>query len=115
MEGISELLEQSQSQARQLIYYPGIDQEIENMIGKCSLCQKYQKKNVEESLLPHDIPNLPFQKVGCDIFEWGEKSFLIIIDYFSKWIEFKTLKNKSASEIIEKWVDFFQVLVFQKY
>lgn len=97
----------TKSRARQLIYWPGIDQEIENMIGKCSLCQKYQKKNVKESLLPHDIPNIPFQKVGCDIFEWGGKSFLIIIDYYSKWIEFKVLKNKSASEVIDKWVEIF--------
>ncbi|CAM6032167.1 unnamed protein product, partial [Sphagnum compactum] len=38
---------------------------------------------------------------------YGGKDYLITIDYYSKWIDVKKLKTKSAKEVVEKWMDIF--------
>lgn len=95
-------IEKTKNRARSLIYWPGIDQDIENIIGRCQVCQKYRSSNVKEPYLPHEVPNLPFDKIGMDILEIGKELYLVVNDYFSKYIEIIPIKNKKTSEIITK-------------
>lgn len=48
----------------------------------------------------HEVPVLPFQKVGADILELNNKNYLVLVDYFSKYIELRNIDNKTAHEII---------------
>lgn len=50
----------------------------------------------------HDIPDSPFDKVGVDIAHYGGKEYLVMVDYFSKWVEVSKLKWKTAQEMIKK-------------
>ncbi|GFR59564.1 Pol polyprotein [Elysia marginata] len=43
----------------------------------------------------------PFQKVGMDLFEWKGQQYLLIVDYFSGWIELALLKRTSLHSTIE--------------
>jgi hypothetical protein len=52
-------------------------------------------------MLPHDIPNLPWVKIGSDIFQHGSKYFLILVDYFSNFIEVCPIKNIGSKAVIE--------------
>lgn len=61
--------------------------EIENMILKCTTCERYRSLNSKEPLITHDIPDIPFNKIACDICEYAGKDYLIIQDYYSKWLE----------------------------
>ncbi|KAB0802568.1 hypothetical protein PPYR_04754, partial [Photinus pyralis] len=47
------------------------------------------------------IPNIPFYKIACDIMDYAGNSYLIVQDYFSKWLEIILLKNKTSPEIIK--------------
>lgn len=53
-------------------------------------------------MLPREPPNRPFERVGADIMEFGNKYYLIVVDYYSKWIEISLVNNKAAMEVIEK-------------
>lgn len=64
--------------------YPGIDTDIENYIIQCRVCEKCHASNSKEPLIPHEVPDLLFEKVGCDICQVGKDDFLILTDYFSK-------------------------------
>lgn len=99
----------SLARARQVMYWPNITREIKEKLQNCSTCQKFQAKKSKEPLMPHDIPNIPFHKVGSDIFEWEGQSYLLIMDYYSKWIDYRKLKNKSATEVIDKWMELFSL------
>lgn len=88
--------------ARQILYWPGIDTDIENFISKCRTCEKYLPSNCKEPLIPHTPPDVPFEKVGCDILQVGAIDYLVLTDYFSKWIEILPLENKQSHEIILK-------------
>ncbi|XP_043473419.1 uncharacterized protein K02A2.6-like [Leptopilina heterotoma] len=93
-------IEKTKSRARQLLYWPGLMSEIENMISKCTICERYRSLNSKEPLIVHDIPDIPFNKIACDICEFAGKNYLVIQDYYSKWLEMLEIKNKTASEVI---------------
>ncbi|GFW43672.1 uncharacterized protein K02A2.6 [Trichonephila clavipes] len=62
----------------------------------------FKKANSKESLKPHTVPYRPFEKIGVDIMDLGNTSYLVVIDYYSKWIEIAELVNKSTDELIIK-------------
>lgn len=90
------------SRARELMYWPGISRDIENLINKCSICEKFQKSQTKEPLENHELPSRPFQRIGIDIMYLNNTDYLVIIDYYSKWIEISKIDNKSSGEIICK-------------
>lgn len=44
-----------------------------------------------EPLITSTLPELPWQKVGTDLFEWRKNAYLLVIDYFSRYIEIARL------------------------
>ena len=82
-------------------------QAIENLVSSCHECNTYSRSNKKEPLISHEIPLNAFEKVGCDILQIGDKNYLILVDYFSKWICCKYLTSKTSSSIISKWIEIF--------
>lgn len=80
--------------AKSKLYWPNMCNDIENYIGKCKLCEMYRPKNCKEPMIPHEIPERPFQKLACDLFEFRGQSYLVVFDYFSRWLEVKIMKRK---------------------
>lgn len=93
----------SKLRANSLIYWPGIGNEIENLVANCRTCEKFQRSNRKQNMICHEIPERPFQKIGVDICEYASKSYLIMMDYFSKWLEIVPINYKHSSEIINKF------------
>lgn len=93
--------------AKQALYWAGMDDDIERMIASCHVCQMNAPKCQKESLIPHSIPLNPFEKIACVIFTFKCKNFLVIVDYYSKWIELKQLKGKKASDVNLELVEVF--------
>lgn len=93
--------------ARLLFYWPNLSDDIINYIKKCRVCEKYRPANYREPLLPHTVPKLRFNKIGADILEFGCKSYLVVIDHFSHWIECILLKDKTAESVINAFQEIF--------
>lgn len=90
----------TKKRAKSLFYWPYMSSDIDKLITSCKICAKFQNSNWKEPLIPHEVPNFPFEKIGSDICEIGDKMFLIIVDYFSKWIEIIKISKKTAGELI---------------
>ena len=71
------------------------------MILNCQKCLKYRNNNKKEKIIQHDIPKLPWSKVGSDICEFQGKYYASVINYFSKFIENSVIPNKTAFSIIK--------------
>lgn len=95
-------IEKTKNRARQLVFWPNMNQEIENMITKCRTCQKYRSANIKEPLLNHVIPNAPYERLAMDVMEVHRRNFLIVGDYFSKYLDIIPLTTKTAKAISEK-------------
>ena len=88
--------------AQDSLFWPGMVDQIKQKISNCHQCLTYSNSQNREPLKPHEIPNLPWNKVGCDIFEIKGKKYLLLIDYFSKYIEIADLLNNLTSNFIIK-------------
>lgn len=90
----------TKQRAREIIYWPLMNQDIENMIRQCSVCNKYRNANCAEPLMSHDIPSRPWAKVGVDLFEFKGREYLLCVDYFSKYPEIALLQNMSSEATV---------------
>lgn len=53
-------------------------------------------------MISHSVPDLPYQKIAMDICEYGAKEFLVVSDYYSKFLDVLPLTNKTAGQCITK-------------
>ncbi|XP_013407625.2 uncharacterized protein K02A2.6-like [Lingula anatina] len=74
--------------------------EIENMVRDCIKCSEYQNRLPAEPLKPTVPPDLPYTEVGCDIFDFGAKKYLLLIDYYSKYIDVVELNAATTTATI---------------
>ena len=74
-------IEKCKSMARQCIYWPGINRNIEHVVSSCSICQALRHRQPSEPLMPHPVPQRPWQKLGVDIFSFLRRDYLLVIDY----------------------------------
>lgn len=86
--------------AKNFYHWPNIAKDIENCISNCYLCAKYQRKNNKEILLNHNLPKRSFEKIGIDIADFGGMYYLIICDYYSRWLEVLKIQDKTANTIV---------------
>ena len=87
--------------ARETVFWPGISDDIRNTVKACDSCQKHKPAQHKEPLIPHDVPNLPWVKLGIDIFEHRSHHYLLVADYFSKFPVVKKLSNQTAGHVID--------------
>ena len=73
-----------QENAKEHMYWPGINADIEDYTKRCQECIK-RSQAAKEPLQPHDIPEGPWRKLGMDYFNFNGNSYVLICDYFSKF------------------------------
>ena len=86
--------------AREAIFWPGITADIKALISRCSVCNAFRSENQKETLLPHEAPTRPCQKVGMDIFHFKDQDYLITTDYLSNYFEIDRLPTKRICDIV---------------
>jgi len=93
-------IEKTRLQARDAVYWKGINNDIENMINKCSICQENLPAQPKETLIAHDIPNRAWEVVGTDLFHFNDHEYLIIADYYSKFPIIRKMTGQSTSNMV---------------
>ena len=69
-----------------------------------------RKKNTPYMALGHEIPSVPWSKVATDIFIFKSKSYLLVVDYTSRFPIVRELKSMSAQHVTEHFR-----LIFSEY
>ena len=87
------------ARASQSVWWPGMSKEIENLVRNCTTCCKTQVQ-FTEPLIMTNFPKLPWQRVGTDLFKYKGTQYVLVIDYFSHYIEIAKLSNTSSDAII---------------
>ena len=74
--------------ARSYVWWPGIDQEIEEIVKACSSCQRTRHNPASAPLHPWEFPKQPWERLHADYAGPYEGTmFLIVMDAYSKWLE----------------------------
>ena len=50
-------IEKSKRGARDVLYWPGINFQISDMISRCTICLQHQRQNTKEPMIPSRIPS----------------------------------------------------------
>eukprot|EP00794_Sanderia_malayensis_P014552 gene14552-16054_t len=95
-------MERCKSRARQSLYWPGMNAEIEELVARCSYCLTYRNKQQSEHLIAHEIPNSPWIKVASDVFHLFGRHYVIVTDYYSGYIEIERISDTTSPSVISK-------------
>ena len=82
------------------LFWPGMSTAVVQKIENCSVCIEHKPSQQRETLQPHEIPPLPWAKVGTDILHKNGHNYLIIVDYYSKWLELAKVNSVTSSAVI---------------
>ena len=85
--------------ARSSVLWLGLSSELEAVVKNCQKCIENTNDHAEP-LLPTEFPKRPWQKVASDLFELNGQMYLLVIDYFSRYIEIAKLFNTSSQSVI---------------
>ena len=96
----------TQRRAKMSLWWPDINVHIKNLIARCSVCIQHQV-NRAEPMIATPLPLFSWQKVGADLYHFGGKTFLIIVDYFSRFIERAFLSSTNAACVIKNMSSIF--------
>ena len=86
--------------AREIMYWPSMNADIEDAIKNCSSCADVQRQQLKQPLRSSPLPDFPFQRVSTDIFEFHNTSYLIMVDAYSRFILVDKLSNLQSSTVI---------------
>ena len=96
-----------QENAKQHMYWTGIDADIEDYTKRCQECIK-RSQVPKEPLQPHDIPEGPWRRLGIDYFNFDGNSYVLICDYFSKF-PFLYRAKTSFWSLRDRLIDLFSI------
>ena len=77
-----------------------ISKQINDLIERCSICVRKSSPR-RELLISSKLPDYPWQKIGTDLFYMKSSIHILIIDYFSRFIEVIKLNSTTSGVIIE--------------
>ena len=88
--------------ARETVYWPNMNADIEDYIGRCPTCNSIQRSQAKEPMIAHAIPELPWKHVACDLFECDGADYVVLVDYYSDFFEVDRLSDKRSNEVVRK-------------
>ena len=81
-QGIAKCRERAKSSG----WWPGLSREIQDLVQQCRTSALH-RDNKPEPLIATPLPDRPWQIVATDLFQTNGMDYLIVIDYYSRYVE----------------------------
>ena len=94
-------IEKCMLKARDSVFWPGISNDIRETVEKCGICQASSKAAKPIGNVS-DVPPHAWHTLGTDLFYWNKIDYLVIGDYFSKYLIVRRLPNSSTHVVIKE-------------
>ena len=89
----------SSLRATSSVWWPGVKQQLEDLIRNCPEYSKAAQAP-RQPLISTPLPQHLWEKVASDLFEMGGKTYLLVVDYFSRYVEVQTLSSTTSASVI---------------
>ena len=99
LHGAHQGVDRMQAQAKESVYWPGIDADIADYVSLDTICTKHKAPLPPQPMLPRDIPDGPWQDITADDMTQKSHEYLIICDAFSKYSFIYKVTPKSAQSL----------------
>ena len=96
-----------------MVYWPGINEQLEKLVLNCELCLKYSKaksKQAPSMSLGQEVLIHPWTKVATDKFQFENDSYLVIVNYTSRFPIVHKLTSTMAQQVASQ-----MKLIFSEY
>ena len=93
--------------AAEAVWWPGLSADIERIVKTCSYCQEHATSQRKEPLIASPTPDGPWQRIAADLCQLGSHYYLVVIDYYSRYLEIAHLTSQSSQAVIAKLKSFF--------
>ena len=87
--------------ARHSVFWPNMTGDVREQVSQCFICAELQCQNPKEPMQSHQIPDRPWSRVAADQFKFHGKDYIVIVDFYSDFIEVKMLEENTSSAVIE--------------
>ena len=87
--------------AQESVFWPGIRYDIREAVDKCGTCQS-SSKAAKPLGSTSKVPPHPWHTLGTNLFYWNKIDFLVISDYFTKFIIVRRFPNSSTHSVIKE-------------
>jgi hypothetical protein len=94
---------------REHIWFPSIDNMVENKLKNCLACQANHDSTNIEPLIMSELPQKPWQYLSIDFYEIDDLKFLVLMDEFSRYPLVMELRSTSAEYVIRKLDKIFSI------
>ncbi|XP_028514411.1 uncharacterized protein K02A2.6 [Exaiptasia diaphana] len=94
------------ARAQRSVWWPGLSRQIEDLVRTCRKCAEH-RVNHKEPMIPTAVPERPWQSLGTDLCFVKGKPYLIVVDYFSKYVEVSLLNTLNSAETIRAMESIF--------
>ena len=93
--------------ARTSVWWPGWSKQIEELV---KTCPNYVKNNAprKETLISTTLPDYPWQKIGTDLFMLDGTTYLLAVDYFSRYPEAIKLTTATSQSVVKALTECYQ-------
>lgn len=88
-----------QRKSEMALWWPRLSRQIEDLVKQCRKCTA-RRINKKQPMIPRVIPARPWQVISTDICYVKKCPYLIVVDYFLKFIEVNYLASLTSSETI---------------
>ena len=81
------------------VWWLGVTREMEHFVKQCPECQKSTTPPVEP-MLETPLPNHQWKRVAANLFELKGTIYIVVVDYFSRYVEVKSLTSTTAANVV---------------
>ena len=84
------------------VYWPGQNDQLEKLVLNCELCLKYSHSKCKQKpslSLGQEVPLYPWTKLVTDIFHFEGASYLLVVDYTSRFLVVHKLTSMTVQHI----------------
>ena len=67
-----------------LVYWPGINNDMDNTILTCKQCQYHLLSNTKDPIIQKPTPEWLFQEIAVDLCSYAGRTYLIIVDCYQQ-------------------------------
>lgn len=100
-------IDRCKRRARQVMFWPNMSRDIELYVKRCHTCQEHSNAPAKQPMIPIEIPELPWFKIGSDLFEFKKQHYLILVDYYSNFVEVCKLGSLTSNAVIQSMKNIF--------
>ena len=92
-----------------IVWWPGMTKEIRELVKDCLTCAETRRVPAEP-LMTTPFPDRPWWRLATDVLEHEGQSYIVVTDYFSRYIDARKLETTDSESIIRYFSHLFSLL-----